>query len=133
MVVALRTVDSRPRTHTASPEVQRGAERFGPGVSLGRQRSIDRSEVPFEWTGGERPPNLNVRGAKYVNRLASEARVSTDDSPESPRRTRRVPIDQRPTRKSPVTIDLTPTTERVAALLAAIPDDALHRPTPCPE
>ena len=32
-----------------------------------------------------------------------------------------------------MTIDLTPTTERVAALLAAIPDDALDRPTPCPE
>lgn len=32
-----------------------------------------------------------------------------------------------------MTIDLTPTTERVAALLAAIPDDALTGPTPCPE
>ena len=32
-----------------------------------------------------------------------------------------------------MTIDLTPTTERVASLLAAIPDDSLDRPTPCPE
>ena len=30
-------------------------------------------------------------------------------------------------------VDLTPTTERVAALLAAIPDDALGGPTPCPD
>jgi len=35
-----------PKKRPTSPEVQRGAKRFGLGLSLGCQRAIDRSDMP---------------------------------------------------------------------------------------